>query len=87
MASSKGFLRDSFEKVCRLTDILRFITNNDKLNESFALKGGTAINMTIFDVPRLSVDSVRLLLLTDRKDSRQIHLIRLKYSQAKLWRS
>ena len=26
------------------------------LKESLALKGGTAINLTIFDLPRLSVD-------------------------------
>ncbi|HBH13877.1 MAG: hypothetical protein XD91_1610 [Clostridiales bacterium 38_11] len=36
-AKELGFVRDTYEKVCRL-------------------KGGTAINLTIFDLPRLSVD-------------------------------
>ena len=49
-----GFVRDTYEKVCRLTDILDFIESD--LSDSLVLKGGTAINLTIFDLPRLSVD-------------------------------
>ncbi len=55
-AKGLGFVRDTFEKVCRLTDILDFIENDALLSESLALKGGTAVNLTIFDLPRLSVD-------------------------------
>ncbi len=51
-----GFQTSSFEKVSRLTEILRFLNENDMLHENLALKGGTAINLTIFNLPRLSVD-------------------------------
>ena len=70
-----GFVRDTLEKVCRLTDVLKFMEEDDLLAKSIALKGGTAINLTIFDLPRLSVDidldyckSIeREEMLTDRK--------------------
>ncbi len=55
-AKELGFIRDTYEKVCRLSEILSFIENDSYLNTSLALKGGTAINLTIFDLPRLSVD-------------------------------
>ena len=55
-AKELGFVRDTFEKVCRLADILAFMENEPLLSDSLALKGGTAINLTIFDLPRLSVD-------------------------------
>lgn len=56
MAKELGFVRDTFEKVCRLADILKFMESDELLSEVVALKGGTAINLTIFDLPRLSVD-------------------------------
>ncbi|MCB5230106.1 MAG: nucleotidyl transferase AbiEii/AbiGii toxin family protein [Candidatus Cloacimonetes bacterium] len=55
-AKDLGFIRDTYEKVVRLTDVLEFLNNNPLLKKSLALKGGTAINFTIFDLPRLSVD-------------------------------
>ena len=55
-AKELGFVRDTFEKVCRLADILYFLSTDPLLATSLALKGGTAINLTIFDLPRLSVD-------------------------------
>ena len=51
-----GFIRDTFEKVIRLTDILQFFEGDSLLFDSLALKGGTAINLTMFKLPRLSVD-------------------------------
>lgn len=56
MAKEMGFVRDTFEKVCRLADVLKFMEEDELLAENIALKGGTAINLTIFDLPRLSVD-------------------------------
>lgn len=56
MAKELGFVRDTLEKVCRLADVLQFMENDELLSMSIALKGGTAINLTIFDLPRLSVD-------------------------------
>ncbi|MBQ8935909.1 MAG: nucleotidyl transferase AbiEii/AbiGii toxin family protein [Oscillospiraceae bacterium] len=55
-AKELGFVRDTFEKVSRLADILRFMEQDGLLSSTLALKGGTAINLTIFDLPRLSVD-------------------------------
>lgn len=56
IAKEKGFLRDNVEKVIRLSEILNFFYHNDFLKRSLALKGGTAINLTVFQMPRLSVD-------------------------------
>lgn len=55
-AKELGFVRDTLEKVCRLADVLRYFESDEILANSLALKGGTAINLTIFDLPRLSVD-------------------------------
>ena len=51
-----GFITAPFEKMTRLTEILRFLNDTDEIRESLALKGGTAINLTVFNLPRLSVD-------------------------------
>jgi predicted nucleotidyltransferase component of viral defense system len=51
-----GFQTAAFEKVTRLVDVLRFLNEMAELRESLALKGGTAINLTVFNLPRLSVD-------------------------------
>ncbi len=55
-AKELGFVRDTLEKVTRLADILEYFNTNPILKNSLALKGGTAINLTIFDLPRLSID-------------------------------
>jgi len=68
IAKEYGFARDTFEKVIRLTDILRFINNDAFLNEHLVLKGGTAINLIILNLPRLSVDIDLDYTPTDPKD-------------------
>lgn len=55
-ANEVGFIRDTLGKVYRLADILEYINNNHLLKEALTLKGGTAINLTVFNLPRLSVD-------------------------------
>lgn len=55
IAQQYGFVRDTFEKVLRLKEILRYL-NKGYLKEHLLLKGGTAINLTVFNLPRLSVD-------------------------------
>lgn len=55
-AQELGFVRDTFEKVCRLTDILKQFEHDPYLADQLAIKGGTAINLTVFNLPRLSVD-------------------------------
>ncbi len=56
MAKQYGFVRDTLEKVIRLKEILTYFNTESYLREHLALKGGTAINLTIFNLPRLSVD-------------------------------
>lgn len=55
-AADCNFIRDTIEKVMRLADILVFINEDSITKGRLALKGGTAINLTVFDLPRLSVD-------------------------------
>lgn len=55
-ASEYGFNRDTFEKVIRLRTILDFINSQEYMRKHLLLKGGTAINLTVFNIPRLSVD-------------------------------
>ena len=56
VANEYGFVRDTFEKVLRLKEILHFLNEDPFLKDHLVLKGGTAINLTVFDLPRLSVD-------------------------------
>ena len=55
-AQQHGFVRDTLEKVIRLKEILEYINTNSFLKEKLVLKGGTAINFALFNLPRLSVD-------------------------------
>lgn len=63
-----GFVRDTLEKVTRLADILEYLNTNPMLKESLALKGGTAINLTIFKLLRLSVDIDLDYLITNSRE-------------------
>lgn len=56
VAAEEGFVRDTLEKVYRLTRVLQYINSNPIMKDCLALKGGTAINLTVFNLPRLSVD-------------------------------
>lgn len=52
-----GFINSNIEKVIRLLDILAFINSDlDQYHEKLVLKGGTAINLIITNLARLSVD-------------------------------
>jgi predicted nucleotidyltransferase component of viral defense system len=67
-AQELGFVRDTLEKVTRIADILEYLNTNSILKESLALKGGTAINLTIFNLPRLSVDIDLDYLITSSRE-------------------
>lgn len=56
IANKQNFIRDTLEKVVRLSEVLDYINGNPIMKDCLALKGGTAINLTIFHLPRLSVD-------------------------------
>lgn len=55
-ANEFNFVRDTLEKVLRLSEILNYLNTNPLTKEYLVLKGGTAINLTVFNLPRLSVD-------------------------------
>ena len=56
IALETGFIRDNLEKVFRLCEVLQYLNENQLFASNLALKGGTAINLTVFNMPRLSVD-------------------------------
>ncbi len=55
-ALSTGFRPDVLEKVLQLLSLLESIRSHPFLKTRLALKGGTALNLFVFSVPRLSVD-------------------------------
>jgi predicted nucleotidyltransferase component of viral defense system len=55
-AAASGFQTEPLEKVILLLELLEAIRSHPFLKERVALKGGTALNLFRFDVPRLSVD-------------------------------
>lgn len=73
-AAALRFRPDSLEKVFRLLSLLEALRSNTFLRPRVALKGGTALNLFLADVPRLSVDidlnyvgsSSRAAMLADR---------------------
>jgi hypothetical protein len=46
-AAELGFIRDTYEKVLRLADVLAFINLDPLLKDALALKGGTAIKTLV----------------------------------------
>ncbi|MDY0295214.1 MAG: nucleotidyl transferase AbiEii/AbiGii toxin family protein [Acholeplasmataceae bacterium] len=56
IAQYNKFNRDTLEKVLRLSELLTLFNGNEELKGKYVLKGGTAINLCLFDFPRLSVD-------------------------------
>jgi predicted nucleotidyltransferase component of viral defense system len=55
-AEATGFRPDVLEKVALLLGLLDAIQSHPFLKEKLVLKGGTALNLFVFNVPRLSVD-------------------------------
>ena len=55
-SQSTGFRPEVLEKVIHLLNLLEGFNRHPFLKGRLALKGGTALNLFLFDVPRLSVD-------------------------------
>lgn len=55
-AMVEGFPAEGLERVLRLMELLNGIFRHPYLRSRLALKGGTAINLFMLDLPRLSVD-------------------------------
>ena len=68
IANETNFNINMCEKVLRLFSILDFL-NNSEFTNLLALKGGTAINLFMLNLPRLSVDiDLDFTLSTNRND-------------------
>ena len=66
--TSTGFGGEPLEKVFRLMALLDSLNSHPFLKTRIALKGGTALNLFYFDVPRLSVDiDLNYIGATDRE--------------------
>jgi len=55
-AESSGFRPDVLEKVAQLMGLLDTLQSHPFLRGKLVLKGGSALNLFVFDIPRLSVD-------------------------------
>jgi hypothetical protein len=55
-AESTGFKAEMVEKVLHLLNLLNALNSHPFLKEKWVLKGGTALNMFVLDLLRLSVD-------------------------------
>jgi predicted nucleotidyltransferase component of viral defense system len=55
-AEATGFKAEMVEKVLHLLNLLNVLNSHPFLKGKWVLKGGTALNMFILDLPRLSVD-------------------------------
>ena len=55
-AEATGFRPDVLETAVQLLNLLSALTRHPALRGKLALKGGTALNLFVFDAPRLSVD-------------------------------
>ncbi len=56
VAESTGFRAEMVEKVLHLLNLLDALNSHPFLKGKWVLKGGTALNMFMLDLPRLSVD-------------------------------
>ncbi len=55
-SESSGFRPEILEKAIHLLSLLEVLNSHPQLKGKLALKGGTALNLFLLDVPRLSVD-------------------------------
>ena len=55
-AAATGFPAETLEKSIRLVGLLNALRSHPFLKTRIALKGGTALNLFVFDMPRLSID-------------------------------
>ena len=79
-ARKTGFRPDVLEKAAQLLGLLNALDSHPFLKGKLALKGGTALNLFIFDVPRLSVDIDLNYIGPEDKDG--ILTVRPKIEQA-----
>ena len=73
-AAFTGFRTEVLEKVIHLLSLLDTLRLHPFLKKRVGLKGGTALNLFVFDVPRLSVDiHLNYIGAADRETARSDH--------------
>lgn len=73
------FNRDTLEKVLRLVELLRLFNEHEELKGKYVLKGGTAINLCLSNLPRLSVDiDLDFSLKTSKDELERIRMFHKK---------
>ncbi|MFA7568125.1 MAG: nucleotidyl transferase AbiEii/AbiGii toxin family protein [Alkalispirochaeta sp.] len=80
VARQTGFNVVTVEKVIHLMNLLEAIDGHPVLRGKFALKGGTALNLFVFPLPRLSVDID--LNLVEPLSREKLEAIRPRFEQA-----
>jgi predicted nucleotidyltransferase component of viral defense system len=80
VASGAGFNAATVEKVIHLMNLLEAIEGHPVLRGKFALKGGTALNLFVFSLPRLSVDIDLNLVEPLSRD--ELEALRPRFGQA-----
>jgi len=76
-AASTGFRPEVFEKVAQLFSLLQGIWKHPFLKDRLVLKGGTALNLFILNVPRLSVDIDLNYIGAADKETMQVERVKL----------
>ena len=72
LTASTGFRAEIVEKVAQLLVILNELGEYQYLRDRLVLKGGTTLNLFVFDLPRLSVDiDLNYIGSSDRETSHE----------------
>lgn len=79
LSTKTNFIKDNLEKVLRLAEILKFLNTDNVFKGKLALKGGTAINLTAMELPRLSVDID--LDFTENLSKNEIEEVKSKFTK------
>ncbi len=77
LANETNFIRDNLEKTIRLSYILKFLNTDYYFKDKFVLKGGTAINLTVLDWPRLS-NNINLDFIKNISNKEEMKEVKIK---------
>jgi len=59
-AAAAGFQAEPLEESFRLLEMLEALRSHPYLKDRLALKGGTALNLFVFKLPRLSIEDIKV---------------------------
>lgn len=82
-----GFSKNLLEKEYRIVDILDTLNENPAMRDKFVLKGGSALNLFNFEIPRLSIDIDLNYIAALSKDKMQEDRMLINYEIEKMFSS